>query len=247
MKMNVLGIIPSRMKSTRFYGKPLALINNKPMIQHVYEKVVSCKKIKKVIVATDSTEIMNTVHKFNGEAMLTSSKHLSGLDRIIEVISDYSEFNYIINVQGDEPLINVKTIDKVLNLLVTTDEFPITTAAVHFKNKDDFLDINQVKVVVNKNKAALYFSRAPIPYNYDNKSYNLCLKHQGIYGYTQNILKKIKSLKSVVLEKLESLEQLRFLYYGIPIGVALTDYDSIGVDVPNDIKKIELEINKQYG
>jgi len=246
MSMKVLGVIPARMGSTRFYGKPLALILGKPMIEHVYNQCKKCEKLDDVIIATDSQKIYDVCKSLNTNVIMTSSSHETGLDRIIEVSKNKNQYSHYINIQGDEPLIDKQTINNVINNFMIHSDCQISTAAVPFKSEVDFTNINQVKVLLDKNYKALYFSRSPIPYFRDN-SYSIpknTLKHQGIYGYTQEILKKIQKLKVCDLEKIEGLEQLRFLFNGISIYVAICQKDSIGVDVKEDIIRVEELLKK---
>lgn len=245
MVKNFLGVIPARMKSTRFPGKPLAKILNIPMVQWVYEAASKCTKLDHVVVATDSIEIFEAVKEFNGEAVMTSADCHSGLDRIIETAQKISGFTHYVNIQGDEPMISHLTIEGVINLFYKYDYCEISTAAVYFKTMEEFQNTNNVKVVINKNQKALYFSRSMLP-NYERSGNiteyfknNLPLKHQGIYAYSKEILSEAASLKPCVYEKAESLEQLRFLHNGYDIYVDIVENESIGVDTPDDLLKVE--------
>jgi len=235
----LLGVIPARMGSTRFPGKPLCLINGKPMIEHVYQRAIQSDPVDKVVVATDSKEILSIVKDFGGDAVMTSAEHPTGLDRVIEVIQmrPYSNFSFVMNIQGDEPLIHPETITGVATLLQSGNSVDIATAAIPFETWENFQSPHQVKVVFEKNGRALYFSRSPIPYS-DNKEYFSGYKHLGIYGYRREKLLSIQDLKQTPLEKSEKLEQLRFLENGYSIYIHVTKHDSVGVDTPDDLDRV---------
>ncbi|MDH5720999.1 MAG: 3-deoxy-manno-octulosonate cytidylyltransferase [Spirochaetia bacterium] len=243
MKKSFLAIIPARMKSTRFYGKPLAEINGKPMIQWVYEAAASCKKLDKILIATDSDEIYSNAKKFTNDILMTSDKHKSGLDRVIEA-AEKENFTHYVNIQGDEPMISDKTIEGTINLFDKYDDCQISTAAIPFETEEEFENKNNVKVVLTENDRALYFSREAIPslIRLENKqdafTNKYLLKHQGLYAYTKDALFSIKNLKPCFIEDAEGLEQLRFLYYGYSIYVHHSEHESIGVDTPEDLKKV---------
>lgn len=239
---NIIGIIPSRYGSTRFPGKPLHLIAGKPLVQHVVERCKLAGALSEVIVATDDERIAAVTRPFC-KTVMTRSDHPSGTDRIAEVAARLSP-DAVINIQGDEPLIDPKVIDSVANAL---DEFPMTTAAVRIKSTQVLTNPNAVKVVMAPNGRALYFSRSPIPYFRDNAgqvSNEILVKHaffhhMGIYGYRADTLTKIVKLPVSKLESLECLEQLRALEAGIDIGVIQSDSPAIGVDTPEDVAQIE--------
>lgn len=236
--MKILAVIPSRYDSTRFPGKPLAIINGKPMVQHVYERVKESKLIDKVIVATDDERIFNVVKNFDGKVVMTSKKHESGTDRICEVIKNI-KCDLVVNVQGDEPGINPKDIDKAIKPLIKDKKINISTIAIRINKGIDLNDENKVKVVFDKNNFALYFSRNCIPFDRDhinNVKLNYFYKHIGLYVYRRKFLLDLKKLKPSALEKLEKLEQLRFLDNGEKIKVVLTDRESISIDTPTDLK-----------
>jgi len=241
MNKKILAVIPARMGSTRFHGKPLAQILNKPMIQWVYEAVKKTNLFYKIVVATDSEEIKKVVENFKGLAEMTSENHRSGLDRVIEIAEKYADYDIFVNIQGDEPLIHKETIEGVLNLFRKYSDCDIATSAVKFKKYEDYLDQNKVKVVLNKNSKALYFSRSAIPFYKNKKDFEKtpALKHQGLYAYKRNILLEIKNLEFANIEEFESLEQLRFLYNNLGIYASISKYDSIGVDTPEDLKIVE--------
>ncbi|MGG0518664.1 3-deoxy-manno-octulosonate cytidylyltransferase [Priestia aryabhattai] len=234
--MKVVAVIPSRYGSTRFPGKPLAKILDKPMIQHVYERVKLSQRIDEIIVATDSIEISKVVQGFGGKCLLTSSKHDSGSERLGEV-SENIDGDIFVNIQGDEPLIDPNTIDEIVETALNNLECVIT-AKVKIVNEEDANDPNIVKVVDDCNKNALYFSRSKIPFNRDGIKMEY-YKHLGIYSYPKKILQEYISLSKAKIESSESLEQLRLLYNGYKIKVVETKCDAVGVDVQGDIKKVE--------
>ena len=256
-KIKNLGIIPARMASTRFPGKPLVNIDGKPMIQRVYEQCKKSTMLDHIVIATDSQAIADVAKSFSAEAVLTSESHPTGMDRILETIESYPEYTHIVNIQGDEPCISPTSIDGVLSVLHKNPDCGISTAAVAFDKKKDWLDPHQVKVVFDFNFRALYFSRSPIPYEgfkiqiEDHQTAansaspeTLPYKHLGLYAYTKETLEKIPKCKASNLETSERLEQLRFLQNGIPIYVYISSEDSIGVDVPEDVNKV-LEVIRQ--
>ena len=239
--MKILGVIPARFASTRFPGKPLAMIGNQSMIQRVYFQTAKCKKLNHIIVATEDERIFNHVKSFSGNAMMTSANHQSGTDRCAEVISQLNEnYDVVINIQGDEPFINPEQID----LLISCFENAKTEIATLIKTISDVNELGNIhipKVVINKNGEALYFSRNIIPFDKTGKYLpeKKYFKHIGIYGYRADILKKISALKQSSLETAESLEQLRWLENGFSIQTAITKLENYPVDTPDDIKKIK--------
>jgi 3-deoxy-manno-octulosonate cytidylyltransferase (CMP-KDO synthetase) len=240
--MKVLGIIPARYASTRFPGKPLALIARKPLIQHVVERCQQAKSLAEVIVATDDTRIWEVAQSFC-RAEMTAPDHASGSDRIAEVAGRCT-CDAVVNIQGDEPLIEPGVIDAVAGALAQTE---MSTAATPIRNPDEYEDPNVVKVVVNAAGRALYFSRRAIPYLREAAGRSVSeqltafpfLKHLGIYGYRRSTLLRFVKCPVSALEQAEKLEQLRALENGIPIGVVKVDYDGIGVDVPGDVARVE--------
>jgi 3-deoxy-manno-octulosonate cytidylyltransferase (CMP-KDO synthetase) len=249
-KQKVVAIIPARWESTRFPGKPLANILNKPMIQWVVESVKQAQSVDDVIVATDDKRIYSKVVDFGGQAEMTRNDHASGSDRIAEVVAGMS-CDIVVNIQGDEPLISPEDIDLVVNSLLSDSAIQVATLKIQIDSLDDFLDPNIVKVVANKNDFALYFSRAPIPFNRDGDLNSAKLndqapvyKHVGLYAYSRSLLLEYSKWDKSGLEEIEKLEQLRILEKGIPIKVEETKNDSIGVDCPDDIKKVENILTK---
>jgi 3-deoxy-manno-octulosonate cytidylyltransferase (CMP-KDO synthetase) len=248
--MKIAGIIPARYGSTRFPGKPLALVAGKPLIQHVVERCQQAKSLSQVIVATDDTRIFEAAQQFC-DVQMTSADHPSGSDRIAEVAAS-AHFDAIVNIQGDEPLIDPAVIDKVAAAL-ERDE--MSTAAARITRAEEYDNPNVVKVVVNSASKALYFSRRTIPYLRDAASRSVSeqlaafafLKHLGIYGYRRETLLRLVRFPVSPLERAEKLEQLRALENGIAIAVVEVDYDSIGVDAPGDVALIEQRLAQSGG
>ena len=240
--MKIVGIIPARYASTRFPGKPLALIAGKPLIQHVVERCQKARSLGEVVVATDDTRIWEVVQNFCRVEM-TRPDHPSGSDRIAEV-AGRCQCDAVVNIQGDEPLIDPKVIDAVAGAL-QRDE--MSTAATRIQDAAELGNPNVVKVVVNAAGRALYFSRRTIPYLREAASGSgneqlaafAFLKHLGIYGYRRETLLRLVKFPVSPLENAEKLEQLRALENGIQIAVVKVDYDSVGVDVPGDVKRVE--------
>jgi 3-deoxy-manno-octulosonate cytidylyltransferase (CMP-KDO synthetase) len=246
--MSAIIVIPARYESSRFPGKPLATLMGKPMIQHVYEKSKRALKAGDVMVATDDERIYETVCSFGGKAAITSKEHATGTDRVAEV-ARITGYDIIVNVQGDEPLVQPQMIDDVIGLLDDTGA-DIGTLVKKITLAKEVTDPHVVKVVFNGDGYALYFSRAPIPYHRDewrsledlltpgSISHN-CHKHIGIYSYRREALLRFSVLKASRLEDIEKLEQLRALEQGLRIKIAETSFDTIGVDVPGDLARVE--------
>ncbi len=240
--MNVIGIIPARYASTRFPGKPLALIAGKPLIRHVVERCLQAKSLADVIVATDDTRIWEVAQNFC-RAEMTGAEHPSGSDRIAEVATRCA-CDAVVNIQGDEPLMDPAVIDAVAGALARTE---MSTAATPIRKVDEYDSPNVVKVVVSAAGQALYFSRRTIPYLREAAAASAAeqlaafpfLKHLGIYGYRRETLLRLVKFPVSPLERAEKLEQLRALENGIPIAVVRVDYDSVGVDVPADVRRVE--------
>ena len=236
--MKILGVIPARYASTRFEGKPLKDINGNTMIEWVYKRTENAD-IDKLVVATDDERIFNNVKNFGGNAVMTSKEHENGTSRIIEVINtpEYNDFDFIINIQGDEPLIDIKSI----NLLADNyrkEKSEIVTLKKEFNKNENIGNPNIVKVITDFNDNAVYFSRSAIPYERNSIESFKYYKHIGIYGYTSKFLNELKSLKEGILEKIESLEQLRFIENGYKIKVLETVSEVIGVDTEEDLKEV---------
>ena len=244
-------VIPARYASTRFPGKPLALLKGKPLIQHVYQNSLHSRLADQVIVATDSETIFEKVLSFGGKALMTSSEHLSGTDRIAEVASAM-KCDIIVNVQGDEPLIRPEMIDDVISVL-DDQRASLGTLAIPIRGSREIFDPNVVKVVFDPEGFAWYFSRAPIPYHRDEwrdltQGAALALggtayKHVGIYSYRRDALLRISTLPPSRLELIEKLEQLRALENGFRIKVRETRHETIGVDTPEDLERVEQCLN----
>lgn len=247
--MKIIGVIPSRYGSTRFPGKPLAMISGKPLVQRVVEQCLKSSCLAEVIVATDDERIKNVAEKFC-KVVMTSPDHASGTDRVEEVIRK-TDADAAINIQGDEPLIDPDVISSVAKLLERGAS--MSTAATPIKRLEEYENPNIVKVVLNVYGHALYFSRRTVPFlrglteqplEEQLKQYPF-LKHLGIYGYTRDTLKRIVRLPVSKLERAEKLEQLRALENGIRIDVAVVNYANIGVDTPEDIAVVEELLGKK--
>lgn len=234
--MEAAAVIPARYDSTRFPGKILANINGKPMIRHVYERVEIVEEIDTVIVATDDHRIFRCVEDFGGRVVMTSPEHTSGTDRIAEVARELSH-SLIVNVQGDEPDIKPEMIASALRPFVQEEELKMTTL-IRKLDQEEISDPNVVKVVTDKDGNALYFSRASIPYVRDNRSGRF-YKHIGLYVYRREFLLQYTSMEPTPLEMAESLEQLRVLENGYRIRAVETELDSIGVDTPEDLERVQ--------
>ncbi len=237
----ILGIIPARYASTRFPGKPLADIGGKSMIQRVYEQVKKSKLVTDAIVATDNQEIFDHVTKFGGRVRMTKESHVSGTDRCYEALTlQKAPFNYVINIQGDEPFIQPEQIDLLAGLLDGKTE--IATLVKKIEDREQLFNPNVVKVVVAANGEALYFSRSTVPHvrntaEVEWMSKHNFYKHIGMYAYRTDVLKRLTELPVSSLEKAESLEQLRWLENGFRIKVAETKTETIGIDTPEDLQK----------
>jgi 3-deoxy-manno-octulosonate cytidylyltransferase (CMP-KDO synthetase) len=245
--MKIIGIIPARYQSTRFPGKPLVDIAGKPMIQHVYERALRAQRLQRVLVATDDVRILDSVRAFGGEVLLTSRDHPSGTDRLAEAcrLLGLQEDDLIVNIQGDEPLLEPLMIDLLVEALEQAPEVPMATLASVSRSGEAFTDPNVVKVVVNSRMQALYFSRAPIPCRRDaTSSPHEFLRHLGFYAYRQAFLQQFTRLSPGELERVEQLEQLRAMEHGHPIQVALSPFETQGVDTLEDLQKIVAQLGK---
>jgi 3-deoxy-manno-octulosonate cytidylyltransferase (CMP-KDO synthetase) len=236
--MNVV-IIPARWGSTRFPGKPLHIIAGKPLLQHAWERCCRAKKIQRTIIATDDMRIAEAAFDWGAEIALTSPTHQSGTDRIAEVVARAREFSLVVNVQGDEPLVDPALIDRLVSSLQKDRRIGIVTAAHPFQNRADATSPHQVKVVTNSASHALYFSRSVVPHPRDPRSPVRFLRHQGIYGFRRNTLLRFIKWKPAPLERAESLEQLRALENGVTVHVLVTKQGSPGIDTPEDAAALE--------
>lgn len=242
--MRFIGIIPARYASTRFPGKPLADINGKSMIQRVVEQAQKASSLTEVMVATDDERIEQHVKSFGGKVVMTSPDHQSGTDRCFEALEKLGKSNWdvVINIQGDEPYILPGQIDLVCSCF-NSSSVEIATLVKEIKEPGELLNVNSPKVVINRHKQAIYFSRSPIPY-YRGKEQSQWLdlhtyyKHIGIYAYRSDILEAITRIPPSSLEKAESLEQLRWIENGYTINVEVTEFESVAVDVPEDIHRL---------
>ncbi|MCK5851944.1 3-deoxy-manno-octulosonate cytidylyltransferase [bacterium] len=242
----VIGIIPARMASTRFPGKPLEIIAGYPVIQHVYSAAKSCKTLSDVWVATDDNKIAEKVREFNGKVVLTSSEHTSGTDRIVEAVDKIAGCNEIVvNIQGDEPLVRPSDIDKCVAKII--EEENADWATLIYKSDTVSNDPNTVKVVCDSKGFALYFSRAQIPFDRDKNLPIQRFAHIGLYVYKINALKRFASLKSTPLELTEKLEQLRALESGMKIICVETEKAYPGIDTPEDLIRVNEIISKNPG
>jgi 3-deoxy-manno-octulosonate cytidylyltransferase (CMP-KDO synthetase) len=251
--MKITAIIPARFGSTRFEGKALADICGKPMIQHVYERTSRSALVSDVVVATDDDRIAAAVRRFGGRAEMTSTGHETGTDRLAEVAARLDS-DIIVNVQGDEPLIEPAMIDEAIEPLTTDASLLMSTLKERIKTLHDFLSPNVVKVVTDWEGYALYFSRSPLPHFRDkwndlkdekfSSGRLLCYKHVGLYVYRREFLLQYSQMAPTYLELAEKLEQLRVLENGYRIKVVETSYDSIGVDTPADLAAVVEKMKK---
>ena len=241
----VIVVIPSRYASTRLPGKPLLPLAGKPMVQHVYERAKRAQTVHRVIVATDDQRIMDAVMAFGGEARMTRSDHRTGTERIAEV-AVHEPGDVFVNVQGDEPLIDPVAIDTAVGALLEEPQAQISTVATPIRHAGDILDPNVVKTVLDFDGNALYFSRAPIPWIRDTqqKLHVKYWKHLGLYVFQREALLEYPTLPQGELEKIEQLEQLRWLENGWKIRVAEVAHDAVSVDVPEDVARVEKLMQK---
>ncbi len=237
MRAKVLGVIPARYGSTRFPGKPLFPIASKPLLQHVWERCRCARRLDRVVIATDDRRIMCAAEHWGAEVMLTSKAHKSGTDRTAEVARKLARFGLILNIQGDEPLVDPRLIDRMV-MTLHDQEAKMVTAAHSFTKSAEIISPNQVKVVTDLLGRALYFSRSPIPFPRKVTGYRT-LRHQGIYGFQRETLLQFVRWKPTPLERTEGLEQLRALENGVTVHVLVTKHGSPGVDTPEDAAALE--------
>jgi len=233
---DVIAIIPARYGSTRFPGKVLADIHGKPLIRHVYERTSRAETVSRIVVATDDERIAEAVAAFGGDAVITSSDHECGTDRVAEAAGKTGG-DIVVNVQGDEPLIDPKVIDAVCARILGDGGIVCSTAASPIDDEAVYRDPNAVKVVVDTEGRALYFSRSPLPC-YRDGIFGGAYLHTGIYCFRREFLERFPRLERTPLERAEKLEQLRILENGYRIGVVVSEYRSIGVDTPEDLEKV---------
>jgi len=241
----IVVVIPARYGSTRLPGKPLVLLAGKPMIQRVFERAKLSKRAERVIVATDDERIVNAVEAFGGEARMTRPDHRTGTERVAEVAA-HVEGDVFVNVQGDEPLLDPKAVDAAISSLLEEPQALISTVATSVKTPGDIMDPNVVKTVLDFESNALYFSRAPIPWVRDTagKIQVRHWKHLGLYVFQRDALLEYPTLPQGELEKIEQLEQLRWLENGWKIRVAEVAHDAVSVDVPEDVARVEKLLQK---
>jgi len=240
--MKILGIIPSRYESSRFPGKPLIDIKGKSMIQRVYEQAIESTLINELVVATDDDRIYKHVNSFGGNVVMTSTKHTSGTDRCGEVLNKYNNFDIVINIQGDEPLIKPQQLDDLLMVFKNSD-VKIATLIKKMTDINEVLNPNRIKVVLDKNKNGIYFSRSPIPYvaKFDKNEWlkhSVFWKHIGIYAWRTDVLLQLVNLPKTQLESTESLEQLRWIFNGYKIKTVETMIETPNIDTPEDLEKV---------
>ncbi|MCT4561203.1 MAG: 3-deoxy-manno-octulosonate cytidylyltransferase [Crocinitomicaceae bacterium] len=238
--MKVLGIIPARFDSSRFPGKPLLDLKGKTMIQRVYEGAQLSNRLSEVIVATDDQRIYDHVVAFGGKVMMTQKNHPSGTDRCGEVAAAHPDYEVVINIQGDEPLVSAEQLNQLISAF--DDGADIATLGIQQVSEADFNNPNRIKLVRDHQGNALYFSRSPIPSVFhakpEAKSNYPFMRHIGLYGYRSSTLAELVQLKPSLLEQVESLEQLRWLYYGYKIRVIETTIETPNIDTPEDIAAV---------
>lgn len=244
--MKTYGIIPSRFGSSRFPGKPLAILAGKPLVAWVVEAVKKAKGLDEVLVATDDERIVRAVEHYGGKAVMTPSSLPSGTDRIAAAARnylgrDFDDDDILVNIQGDEPLIDPKLVEELAEKLRTDARWSMATAVTPIKSEADFMAKTVVKVVLDRDDGALYFSRAPIPCDRDNAPSfptSLYVRHLGIYAYRGAFLKRYIAEPPCALEQTEKLEQLRALWMGAKIAVVCTEDEGVGVDTPEDAERV---------
>ena len=245
--MKAFAFIPARYQSSRFPGKPLALISGKPMIQRVYDRALKCPELSEVYVCTDDERILECVQGFGGKGVMTLGEHRSGTDRICEaaITKGIAENDIIINVQGDQPLFHPSIVTKLLDVFHKDESIQMATLKCRIDDKEDINNPNHVKVVTDNQGFALYFSRHPIPFFRELNSNSAHYKHLGFYAFRMDFLAQFTQLSEGFLESAEKLEQLRVLEHGFKIKVVETSFNSLEVDVPQDIEIVEEALNGQ--
>lgn len=245
--MKILGVIPSRYSSSRFPGKPLIDLAGKSMIQRVYEGAIQCSDLDRVIVATDDIRIFDHVQRFGGDVLMTSDQHESGTDRCGEVLDKFPEYDVIVNIQGDEPMVDPNQLQELLAAF-SSDRVHIATLGIAVKSQAELFNPNRIKVALNANGNALFFSRNPIPFGAQILEAHWLekypyVRHIGLYAYRSQTLRKLVKLKPCAIEKQESLEQLRWMYYGYSINVVLTEIETPNIDTPEDIEQVLAQLS----
>lgn len=250
--MHIVGIIPARYQSSRFPGKPLVDIDGKSMIQHVYERASECSSLREVVVATDDDRIFNHVQGFGGKVIMTLPDHESGTERCHEAAEKMDITpDAVINIQGDEPFVASEQIDQLAQL-IQKEGTEIATLVKRIDQTDDLLNPNKVKVVMNANNLAMYFSRSPIPHMREMKITEWIAKHDfykhlGLYAYRTDVLREITHYESGILEQVEKLEQLRWLERGKSILCGITKQESFAIDTPEDLERLTEMIAEEKG
>ena len=238
-KSHIIGIIPARWASSRFPGKPLHPLLGKPLLQHVFERATLCTELDELVIATDDDRIAALCERIGAKVIQTRSDHPSGTDRIAEAAQQCEAASHVINIQGDEPLIEPELVDTLARELREDSNIPMITAGSSLDNPELIADPNIVKLVIDQHKNALYFSRSPIPFRRSDTPSLPTYRHLGIYGYQVDFLKHFITLPPSSLEIAEGLEQLRALENGASIRVHLTEHEAIGLDSPDQIPLIE--------
>ena len=241
---HIIGLIPSRWGSSRFPGKPLHPIAGKPLVQHVWERVCRCSRLDAIAIATDDQRIFDAAVSFGARAIMTSPDHPSGSDRLAEAVRSFPAATHVVNIQGDEPLIDPALIDRLAEALVSDEALSMATVACPISAREDLDNPNIVKVALARNGDALYFSRSIVPYTRSVEwkewlATTQYFTHIGMYAYRSEVLKEVAALPQSWLEKAESLEQLRWLENGYRIGVGISDVETIGIDTPEDLAAAE--------
>ncbi|MDG2399570.1 MAG: 3-deoxy-manno-octulosonate cytidylyltransferase [Akkermansiaceae bacterium] len=238
-KSHIIGIIPARWASSRFPGKPLHPLLGKPLLQHVFERAILCSELDELVIATDDDRIAALCKTIGAKVIHTRSDHPTGTDRIAEAAEQCEAATHVINIQGDEPLLEPELVDTLARELRKDWDLPMITAGSPLDNPELIADSNIVKLVINRNRNALYFSRSPIPFRRSDAPSLPTYRHLGIYGYRVDFLKHFINLPPSPLEMAEGLEQLRALEDGATIRVHLTEHEAIGLDSPDQIPLIE--------
>lgn len=244
--MKVVAVIPARYASTRLPGKVLADIHGKPMIQHVWEQVKKSRLVDEVLIACDDPKVEEAAKKFQAKAVMTSPKHTSGTDRIAEAVKDL-KVDIVLNIQGDEPLVHCEMVDLMAKAMLEDKSLVMATVVKVMTDESEVANPNVVKVVLDKDGNALYFSRSPIPYNREKQPFSKIryYKHFGLYAYRKNFLMQFKGLPVSLLEDAEKLEQLRVLEAGYRIKVVQTKFDTVAVDTQEDLERVRELIKKR--
>jgi 3-deoxy-manno-octulosonate cytidylyltransferase (CMP-KDO synthetase) len=235
--LKVLGVIPARYSSSRFPGKPLIDLKGKSMIQRVYEGASKSQKIDTLIVATDDERIFSEVKRFGGKVLMTSENHPNGTQRCHEVLAIYSDYDVVINIQGDEPLVRFEQLDLLLSAF-DDSQVEIATLGIRTLKSEELENPNRIKIVTDYQNNALYFSRSKLPYERNQIKDFTFLRHIGLYAFRSDVLREISNFSVTEIEEIESLEQLRWLYFGKKIRVIETDIETPNIDTPEDLEQV---------